>query len=87
MKKINFKKVSCKMIDGTFKDYDMAKTIGNGLYFSVTDIEKLKLAEKIYAGEEVELSDDDCKLIATLVSSNEGLLAFAKQGVLELLNK
>lgn len=36
---------------------------------------------------EVELSDDDCKLIATLVSSNEGLLAFAKQGVLELLNK
>lgn len=87
MKKINFKKVPCKMIDGKVKDFDMAELIGNGMYFSVTDIGKLRLAEKIYAGEDVELLEEDITLIQKIVENSDNMLAFAKLGALDYLTK
>lgn len=73
------------MIDGKVKDFDMAEVIGNGMYFSVTDIGKLKLAEKIYAGEDVDLGEDDIELISKIVEQSDNMLAFAKMGVLTYL--
>lgn len=59
MKKVNFKKVPIKNIDGTMASVDMSKNLGNSMYIQGRSLEVVTLATKIWEKGEVEINEEE----------------------------
>lgn len=59
MKKVNFKKVPVKNIDGTVESVDISKNLGNSMYIQGRSLEVVTLATKIWEKGEVELNEEE----------------------------
>jgi hypothetical protein len=65
MKKVDFSKITIKDIEGNDVQADFQKQLGNQLYMQGRNIEECELGRRIYHAEgEVELSDDECRMVA-----------------------
>ena len=85
MVKVNLKKVAVKGIDGTVKEIDFSKEIGNAIYNTTKDIGELDLAREIYHTGNVELTKEQAIIVQAIVDQN--FLAWAKEPLLAELNK
>ena len=54
MKKLNFKSVPVTDIDGTVKEMDLSKEIGNIIFRTTKDLGELEIAREIYQKGETE---------------------------------
>lgn len=59
MKKVNFKKVPVKNINGTVESVDISKNLGNSMYIQGRSLEVVTLATKIWEKGEVELNEEE----------------------------
>ena len=83
--KVNLSKVAVKGIDGTAKEIDFSKEIGNAIYNTTKDIGELDLAREIYHNGNVELTKEQAIIVQAIVDQN--FLAWAKEPLLAELNK
>jgi len=77
--KVDFSKIVVKGIDGKPYEvvdkagvkvpYDFAKALGNGLFYCGKDLHISELGQKIYHHEEVELTDEDLKIIRKFINT------------------
>lgn len=64
MKKVNFKEIVIKDIEGREQKVDVSQLLGNQLYMEGANIEECELGKRIYfAKEEVELTDAEAETL------------------------
>ena len=64
MKKVNFKEIVIKDIEGREQKVDVSQLLGNQLYMEGQNIEECELGKRIYfATGEVELSETEIKVV------------------------
>ncbi len=86
--KVNFSKVVLKTIEGEpIKGGETHKNIGNIIYQNARDLGLVTIAQEIYKGNEVDLSDAELKEIKNLINNpSTGLMAFARKAVLDYID-
>ena len=63
IRKINFKQIAVKDINGNEQEVDFSQLLGNQLYMEGQNIEECELGKKIYFAEgEVELDDKEVEI-------------------------
>ena len=63
-RKINFKEIAVKDINGNEQKVDVSQLLGNQLYMEGQNIEECELGKKIYFAEgEVELGDAEANIV------------------------
>ena len=60
---VNFKEINVKNVEGEIEVVDVSKQIGNLLYTQGKDVAVCEAGQKIYHGEETELTDEAKELI------------------------
>jgi hypothetical protein len=63
MKKADFRKVEIENINGEKEIVDLSKILGNGLYSNAKTLEVVELARSIWKDGEVELKEEDVKIL------------------------
>lgn len=63
MKKVDFRKIEIENINGDKEVVDLSKVLGNGLYSQGKTLEVVELARSIWKDGEVELKEDDVKIL------------------------
>ena len=68
MKKVNLREVQLEDIHGNPMPGDFHEVLGNQLYMQGRDIRECELGRKIYfAEDEIELTDDEAKIVREAV--------------------
>jgi len=68
MKKVNFREIFIEDIRGEKVKADLQEVLGNQLYMQGRDIKECELGRKIYFAEgEIEITDDEAKIVKTAV--------------------
>ena len=76
MKKLNFKNVPVTNIDGTVKEMDLSKEIGNIIFRTTKDLGELEIAREIYHKGEIEVDEKTADMIKMHIDEN--FVAFIK---------
>ena len=63
MKKVDFRKIEIENINGDKEVVDLSKILGNSLYSQGKTLEVVELARNIWKDGEVELKDEDVKIL------------------------
>lgn len=63
MKKVDFRKIEIEGINGEKEAVDLGKIIGDALYSQGKTLEVVELARSIWKDGEVELKDEDVKIL------------------------
>ncbi len=63
MKKVDFRKIEIENINGDKEVVDLSKVLGNGLYSQGKTLEVVELARSIWKDGEVELKEEDVKIL------------------------
>ena len=82
MKKVDFRKVPVKDIEGNMMDVDMSKALGNQLYMQGKDIAECELGRDIWHKGEVELNDQQVAIIKAAVAGYTYIAREAIESVL-----
>ena len=67
MKKVDFRAIEIENIAGEIEQVNLAKTLGNALYGCAKTLEICELSRNIWKDGEVELSEDDVKILEEYV--------------------
>ena len=67
MKKVDFRKIEIENINGEMETVDLSKTLGNALFPHGKTFEVVELARNIWKDGEVELKDEDVKILEEYV--------------------
>lgn len=81
--KIDFSKILVKDIEDNKMELDVSHELGNMLYLNAKDIAVADLGHEIYHKKEVELNDEQAKVVADFV--NKSFKAFVKREILAML--
>ena len=84
MKKLNFKAVPCRDIEGNLEPRDISKELGNFIYRETSDLGELDLAQRIYKEGEIEATDEEVEVIRKYI--NSGYKAFVKKAFEEMVS-
>lgn len=84
MKKLNFKAVPCRDIEGNLEPRDISKELGNFIYRETSDLGELDLAQRIYKGGEIEASEEEIEIVRKYI--NSGYKAFVKKAFEEMVS-
>lgn len=84
MKKLNFKAIPTRDIEGNLEPRDISKELGNYIYRETSDLGELDLAQRIYKDGEVEVNDDEIEIIKKYIDN--AYKAFVKKAFEEMLN-
>lgn len=82
--KIDFRKISVQQIDGTKKQMDLSKPVGNLIFELTGDIGEMDLARKVYYDGEIELFPQQLESIRLIISQAQ-IKAYLKVSLLEAL--
>lgn len=85
MKKLNFKAVPCRDIEGNLEPRDISKELGNFIYRETSDLGELDLAQRIYKGGEIEASEEEIEIVRKYI--NGGYKAFVKKAFEEMISE
>ena len=83
MKKLNFKAVPTRDIEGNLEPRDISKELGNLIYRETSDLGELDLAQRIYKEGEIEASEEEIEIVRKYI--NGGYKAFVKKAFEEML--
>ena len=78
-KKIDFRKIEVKTLDGTPQVLDMSKELGNAIYAKTMDLGELELAREIYKNGEVEIDEVQAETLIRII--REHFLAFVQESI------
>ena len=67
MRKVDFRKIQVENINGEMEIVDLSKTLGNALFPYAKTFEVVELARNIWKNGEVELKDEDVKILEEYV--------------------
>lgn len=84
MKKLNFKAVPTRDIEGNLEPRDISKGLGNYIYRETSDLGELDLAQRIYKDGEVEANESEIEIIRKYIDS--GYKAFVKKAFEEMVS-
>ena len=84
MKKLNFKAVPTRDIEGNLEPRDISKELGNFIYRETSDLGELDLAQRIYKNGEIEATDEEIEIIRKYI--NSGYKAFVKKAFEEMVS-
>ena len=84
MKKLNFKAVPTRDIEGNLEPRDISKELGNYIYRETSDLGELDLAQRIYKNGEIEATDEEIEIIRKYI--NSGYKAFVKKAFEEMVS-
>lgn len=84
MKKLNFKAVPTRDIEGNLEPRDISKELGNYIYHETSDLGELDLAQRIYKDGEVEANESEIEIIRKYIDS--GYKAFVKKAFEEMVS-
>lgn len=84
MKKLNFKAVPTRDIEGNLESRDISKELGNYIYRETSDLGELDLAQRIYKDGEVEANESEIEIIRKYI--NGGYKAFVKKAFEEMVS-
>lgn len=84
MKKLNFKAVPTRDIEGNLEPRDISKELGNYIYRETSDLGELDLAQRIYKDGEVEVNENEIEIIRKYI--NNGYKAFVKKAFEEMVS-
>jgi hypothetical protein len=84
MKKLNFKAVPTRDIEGNLEPRDISKELGNYIYSETSDLGELDLAQRIYKDGEVEANESEIEIIRKYIDS--GYKAFVKKAFEEMVS-
>ena len=84
MKKLNFKAVPTRDIEGNLEPRDISKELGNYIYRETSDLGVLDLAQRIYKDGEVEANESEIEIIRKYIDS--GYKAFVKKAFEEMVS-
>ena len=84
MKKLNFKAVPTRDIEGNLEPRDISKELGNYIYRETSDLGELDLAQRIYKDGEVEANESEIEIIRKYI--NNGYKAFVKKAFEEMVS-
>ena len=82
--KIDFRKISVTQIDGTKKQMDLSKPVGNLIFEQTGDIGEMDLAKKIYYDGKIGLLPQQLESIRLIISQAQ-IKAYLKIALLEAL--
>lgn len=85
MKKIDFRKIELKNIEGKVTPYDISKELGNDIYNKTADIGELELARELYLKGDIEVDAIKAEILKKYVS--EGYKAFVKECLIPVLDE
>lgn len=87
--KFNINKVKFVTLGGEpLKIKDIDKLLGDLIYQSINKLAFLPIAQGIYAGKEVELTEEERDTLVSFLSNDEcGMMAFARQPIIEHLKQ
>lgn len=77
-KKIDFRKIKCRNIEGDVQELDISKTLGNRIYSETGDLGELDLAQRIYRLGETEVTEEEVKTVRKYLK--QGFKAFIQKG-------
>ena len=83
MKKLNFKAVPTRDIEGNLEPRDISKELGNFIYHGCAQRGELDLAQRIYKEGEIEASEEEIEIVRKYI--NGGYKAFVKKAFEEML--
>ena len=81
--KVDFSKIQVKDIEGNEVTLDVSKELGNMIYLNAKDIAVSDLGREIYHKKEVDLTEEQAKIVAEF--ADNGFKAFVKREILALL--
>lgn len=84
MKKLNFKAVPTRDIEGNLEPRDISKELGNFIYRETSDLGELNLAQRIYKEGEIEASEEEIEIVRKYI--NGGYKAFVKKAFEEMVS-
>lgn len=84
MKKLNFKAVPTRDIEGNLEPRDISKELGNYIYRETSDLGELDLAQRIYKDGEVEANESEIEIIRKYIDG--GYKAFVKKAFEEMVS-
>jgi len=84
MKKIDFRKIEVKNIEGKKSTLDLSKELGNAIYQKTADLGELELARSIYKDGEVEITAGQAAILNRYIC--ESFLAFVQEAVCPILD-
>lgn len=84
MKKLNFKEVPTRDIEGNLEPRDISKELGNFIYRETSDLGELDLAQRIYKNGEIEANESEIEIIRKYM--NSGYKAFVKKAFEEMIS-
>lgn len=84
MKKLNFRAVPTRDIEGNLEPRDISKELGNYIYRETSDLGELDLAQRIYKDGEVEANESEIEIIRKYIDS--GYKAFVKKAFEEMVS-
>lgn len=82
--KIDFRKISVLQIDGTKKQMDLSKPVGNLIFEQTGDIGEMDIAKKIYYDGKIDLLPKQLESISLIISQAQ-IKAYLKIALLEAL--
>lgn len=85
MKKIDFRKIEVKNIEGKKSNLDLSKELGNVIYQKTADLGELELARNIYKNGEIEVNAEQATILNRYI--REGFLAFVQESVCPVLDE
>jgi len=70
-KKINFRQIPVKNIEGQEQKVSISDLLGNQLYMEGQNIEECELGKKIYFAEgDIELDEKECKIVVQFAQTH-----------------
>lgn len=80
MKKIDFRKIIVKDIEGKETTMDIAKVMGNTIYNNTPDLGELEFAQEIYKKGEVEVTEERAAMVRKYMDAGQ-FFAYVKVAV------
>lgn len=84
MKKVDFKKITLKNVEGEEMSVDFSKQLGNQMYMQGQNIEECELGKRMYFDGEVELSEKNIEVVKRFVA---GYPYVSRTAVIDAINK
>lgn len=84
MKKVDFRQIDVKNIDGGIEKADVSKQLGNVMYMQGQNIEECELGKAIYHNGEVELTQQQKDMVRRFIKPWAFII---RSAIEEILNK
>lgn len=68
MKKVDFRKITLKNVEGEEMSVDFSKQLGNQMYMQGQNIEECELGKRMYFDGEVEMNKENIEVVKRFVA-------------------